>query len=106
MLQLLRARTPPPAETPVIMLTARGNGDATRWWAWIPGADDYRGQALRRDGAGLSRVKAVLRRSPEQEAGPGALTAPANVTLDPSRRTASPWTGRSITLTRKEFDLL
>ena len=51
----------------------------------------------------LSRVKAVLRRSPKQETA-HVLTA-ANVTLDPSRRQVTV-DGESITLTRKEFDLL
>ena len=100
LLRFLR-QNPATRETPVILLTARGT-EMDKVVGLDTGADDY---VVKPFGVMelLSRVKAVLRRSPKQEA-THVLTA-ANVTLDPSRRQVTV-DGESITLTRKEFDLL
>ena len=100
LLRFLR-QNPATRETPVILLTARGT-EMDKVVGLDTGADDY---VVKPFGVMelLSRVKAVLRRSPKQEAA-HVLTA-ANVTLDPSRRQVTV-DGESITLTRKEFDLL
>ena len=100
LLRFLR-QNPATRETPVILLTARGT-EMDKVVGLDTGADDY---VVKPFGVMelLSRVKAVLRRSPKQETA-HVLTA-ANVTLDPSRRQVTV-DGESITLTRKEFDLL
>ena len=100
LLRFLR-QNPATRETPVILLTARGT-EMDKVVGLDTGADDY---VVKPFGVMelLSRVKAVLRRSPKQETA-HVLTA-ANVTLDPSRRQVAV-DGESITLTRKEFDLL
>ena len=100
LLRFLR-QNPATRETTVILLTARGT-EMDKVVGLDTGADDY---VVKPFGVMelLSRVKAVLRRSPKQEAA-HVLTA-ANVTLDPSRRQVTV-DGESITLTRKEFDLL
>ena len=81
LLRFLR-QNPATRETPVILLTARGT-EMDKVVGLDTGADDY---VVKPFGVMelLSRVKAVLRRSPKQEAA-HVLTA-ANVTLDPSRR--------------------
>ena len=93
----LRSKT----TVPVLFLSARDT-ELDKVVGLDTGADDY---VVKPFGVMelLSRVKAVLRRSPKQEA-THVLTA-ANVTLDPSRRQVTV-DGESITLTRKEFDLL
>lgn len=100
LLRFLR-QNPATRETPVILLTARGT-EMDKVVGLDTGADDY---VVKPFGVMelLSRVKAVLRRSPKQEAA-HVLTA-ANVTLDPSPPPGHRGRGEH-TLTRKEFDLL
>ena len=100
LLRFLR-QNPATRETPVILLTARGT-EMDKVVSLDTGADDY---VVKPFGVMemLSRVKAVLRRSLKQ--GNAHVLTAANVTLDPSRRQVTV-DGESITLTRKEFDLL
>jgi two-component system response regulator MprA len=88
--------------TPVLMLTARGEVD-DRVAGLDAGADDYlvKPFALREL---LARVRALLRRSEEDEDGDGELVF-EDLRLDPSGHEA--WRGeRALALTRTEYLLL
>jgi two-component system, OmpR family, response regulator MprA len=89
--------------TPVLMLTARGEVD-DRVAGLDAGADDYlvKPFALREL---LARVRALLRRSGEEEDGPQETLAFEDLRLD--LRAHEAWRGeRILTLTRTEFLLL
>ncbi len=99
-LRQLRAR----ADTPVIMLTARGS-ETDRVVGLEIGADDYVTKPFSPREV-VARVRAVLRRT----AGGAPATEPAvrrygHLVLDHGRREVSR-DGTPLSLTRKEFDLL
>lgn len=88
------------SDLPVLMLTARGDDD-DRILGLELGADDYVAKPCTpRELA--ARIRAILRRSQPEAAGPLA-TGP--LTLWPERRVAQ-WQGRPLTLTSTEFNLL
>lgn len=89
-------------DVPVILLTARGT-EMDKVTGLDSGADDY---MVKPFGVMelLSRVKAVLRRSGGKETAASTLSA-GDITLDASRRQVTV-AGETVTLTRKEFDLL
>ncbi|MGD2147827.1 MAG: response regulator transcription factor [Anaerolineae bacterium] len=96
----LRAR----ADTPIIMLTARGR-ESDRILGLELGADDYVVKPFS-PGELVSRVKAVLRRT----GGPGvsATEGPLefdDLLVDPRRRVVEV-SGEEVSLTAQEFDLL
>jgi DNA-binding response OmpR family regulator len=89
------------SQVPIIMLTARGS-EVDRVVGLELGADDYVVKPFAAAEV-IARIRAVLRRSRQQEP-PGRLTA-GDVTIDVAARRA--WLGeRELSLTRKEFDLL
>ena len=89
-----------PAPPRILMLTAAGNVDA-RVEGLSIGADDYLPKPFAM-GELVARVRALGRR-------PSAATPPrlvvGEIVIDPSRRTATR-SGRSLSLTRKEFGVL
>ena len=87
--------------TPVLMLTARAAVN-DRVAGLDAGADDYLVKPYAREEL-LARVRALLRRA-DPEAATGRLTF-ADLGVDPAARTATRG-GRSIDLTKTEFDLL
>ncbi|MFA5550415.1 MAG: response regulator transcription factor [Trueperaceae bacterium] len=95
---LARLRAGPHARKPVLMLTARAQ-EAARVEGLERGADDYLTKPF--SAAELvARVRALIRRvRPPERTGRGALT------IDLDRAEAS-WHGRSLALTRREFELL
>ncbi len=89
------------ADTPIIMLTARGTG-AEKVLGLELGADDYVVKPF--DPAELvARVKAVLRRS-RRNVGDSPLSLPG-LLVDPARRLVEV-EGEEVPMTPKEFDLL
>ena len=93
------------AETPVIMLTARGE-ETDRIVGLELGADDYVVKPFSAREV-IARVRAVLRRS-EPRAASGREGGPLEVgplRVDPERRSAE-LDGEPIELSRKEFELL
>jgi DNA-binding response OmpR family regulator len=96
---------------PIIMLTARGD-ETDRVVGLELGADDYVVKPFSAREL-VARIRAVLRRVPEDEPSPGAPPPPAaepslhvgGVTVDASMRRAT-LDGAEIPLTRREFDLL
>jgi two-component system, OmpR family, response regulator RegX3 len=95
---------------PIIMLTARGD-ETDRVVGLELGADDYVVKPFSAREL-VARIRAVLRRIPEDEPSPGAPPPPAEpslqvggVTVDASMRRAT-LDGAEIALTRREFDLL
>ena len=95
-------KNPATAATPVIMLTAR-IGESDRILGLDLGADDYITKPFSPKEA-LARVRAVLRRSDRTASGPEVL-ADGPLRIDVLGRRAEV-TGRDLSLTRKEFDLL
>ena len=93
---------PATAATPVIMLTARID-ESDRVAGLDLGADDYITKPFSPKEA-LARIRAVLRRSDREAAGPEAL-ADGTLRIDVGARRAEV-AGRELGLTRKEFDLL
>ena len=93
---------PATAATPVIMLTARID-ESDRVAGLDLGADDYITKPFSPKEA-LARIRAVLRRSDREAAGPEAL-ADGILRIDVGARRAEV-AGRELALTRKEFDLL
>jgi two-component system response regulator ResD len=89
------------AETPVIMLTARGD-ETDRIVGLDLGADDYIAKPFSPREV-VARVRAVLRRS--AAAGSTPILRYGALEIDGERREAT-LRGRRIALTRKEFDLL
>ncbi|MEW2636457.1 response regulator transcription factor [Streptomyces sp. NPDC048389] len=95
----LRARS----GVPVIAVTARGD-EPDRVRGLRSGADDY---VVKPFGAAelLARIEAVLRRSVRQRAHEDRLVAVDGLEVDLGRRTVVV-DGRSVTLARKEFEIL
>jgi DNA-binding response OmpR family regulator len=89
-------------QMPVIMLTARGDA-FDKLHGFEMGADDYVTKPFSVDEL-LARLKAVLRRSDRQSAGPRTLTF-ADIVLDLDARTMTRG-GGDVVMTRTEFDLL
>lgn len=87
---------------PVIVITAQDD-DATIVKALDAGADDYIVKPFGTEEV-AARIRAVLRRTARDAAEP-KLVSVGELTLDPRKREAS-FKGESMTLTRKEFDLL
>jgi two-component system, OmpR family, response regulator RegX3 len=89
-------------ETPIIMLTARGD-EADRVIGLEIGADDYVVKPFSSTEL-IARIRAVLRRAGDQGAAGGTVVlGPLKVDLEARRATLE---GRDVSLTRKEFDLL
>lgn len=95
---LARLRSGPHALKPVLMLTARAQ-EAARVEGLESGADDYLTKPF--SAAELvARTRALLRRvRPPEKIGTGALS----VDFD---RAEATWRGRTLNLTRREFELL
>ena len=96
------------AETPVIMLTARG-GHTDRIVGLEVGADDYVTKPFSPHEV-VARVRAVLRRSaarsaPDEPSFGTHVRRVGTLTIDTGRRLATRG-GTDLQLTRKEFDLL
>jgi two-component system alkaline phosphatase synthesis response regulator PhoP len=89
-------------QTPVIMLTARGD-EFDKLHGFEMGADDYVTKPFSVDEL-LARVKAVLARGRVLASGPRSY-AFDDVVLDLDSRTVSK-DGQDVTMTRTEFDLL
>ncbi|MBA2767630.1 MAG: response regulator transcription factor, partial [Sporichthyaceae bacterium] len=99
-LRQLRSR----ADTPVIMLTARGS-ETDRVVGLEIGADDYVTKPFSPREV-VARVRAVLRRTVSGPAGTeSAVRHYGELVVDEGRREVSRG-GRPLSLTRKEFDLL
>jgi DNA-binding response OmpR family regulator len=90
------------AETPVIMLTARGD-ETDRIVGLELGADDYVTKPFSPREV-IARVRAVLRRSEQVTTGDGVLSF-GSITIDLARREVQR-DGHDAHVTRKEFDLL
>ena len=93
---------PATASVPVIMLTAKGD-EVDRVVGLELGADDYVVKPFS-PREFLARVRAVLRRARQSDAGPGPLSAGA-ITLNPSTYAVAA-AGAAVALTPKEFALL
>ncbi|MBT3191636.1 MAG: response regulator transcription factor [Verrucomicrobia bacterium] len=89
-------------QTPVIMLTARGD-EFDKLHGFEMGADDYVTKPFSVDEL-LARVKAVLARGKARSTGPRTYTFD-DVVLDLDSRTLTQ-AGNDVTVTRTEFDLL
>lgn len=89
-------------ETPVIMLTARGD-EFDKLHGFEMGADDYVTKPFSVDEL-LARVKAVLSRGRARSAGPRSYEFD-DVRMDLESRTVTKG-GHDVTMTRTEFDLL
>jgi two-component system KDP operon response regulator KdpE len=87
---------------PVVVATARDD-DASIVSALDAGADDYVLKPFQVDQL-EARIRAVLRRTANADAGPAAVTV-ADLTIDPRARRVTV-AGRSVELAPKEFDLL
>jgi two-component system response regulator RegX3 len=93
------------SKVPIIMLTARGD-ETDRIVGLELGADDYIVKPFSaREVA--ARIRAVLRRAdePAQKAEPQQTLTAGELTLDPSKRSAT-LNGSELDLTRREFELL
>jgi two-component system response regulator RegX3 len=89
------------SQIPIIMLTARGS-EIDRVVGLELGADDYVVKPFAAAEV-IARIRSVLRRSRHSE--PAEKLAAGDVTVDTAARRA--WlSGRELSLTRKEFDLL
>ncbi len=89
-------------ETPVLMLTARGD-DVDRIVGLEIGADDYLAKPFNPREL-VARLRAILRRTRPEDGDSRPLRA-GPVVIDPRTRTAST-AGRPLTLTGTEFELL
>jgi len=99
---VLRALRDEGNKVPVLVLTARSTEtDIVR--GFHVGADDYVTKPFSLSVL-LARVRALLRRNPELEAGVRVHRF-GDVVIDPASRTATKG-GRDVTLTHREFDLL
>lgn len=90
------------SDLPIIMITARGE-DYDRIMGLELGADDYVVKPFS-PAEVMARVKAVLRRLPQNEADVGKISL-GNLTLLKEKGTALV-AGTALSLTRKEYDLL
>lgn len=91
------------AQTPVIMLTARGE-ETDRVVGLEMGADDYVTKPFSPREV-TARIRAVLRRSGNGSTEPDGLIEHGDLEIDPWARRAS-LGGEALSLTPKEFDLL
>jgi DNA-binding response OmpR family regulator len=91
------------AQTPVIMLTAKGE-ETDRVVGLELGADDYVTKPFSPREV-VARVRAVLRRSNQSTVGSDEPYTTGELSIDPGRREVAA-RGRPVKLTRKEFDLL
>ncbi|HEY7401824.1 MAG TPA: response regulator transcription factor [Actinomycetota bacterium] len=91
------------AQTPVIMLTAKGE-ETDRVVGLELGADDYVTKPFSPREV-VARVRAVLRRSASAATNGANSYTVGRLAIDPGRREATV-AGRPVKLTRKEFDLL
>ena len=92
---------PATADVPVLVLTARG-AEMDKLLGFEHGADDYLTKPFSPREL-VARLRALLRRSRPEHAGPALESGTLRV--DPSAREASV-AGRRLTLTPREFDLL
>ncbi len=91
------------SNVPILMLTARGT-ETDRIVGLEIGADDYVVKPF--SGAEvIARIRAVLRRSAPEAAGPAEPVTVGELTVDPGSRRAH-LAGEELQLSRKEFDLL
>ena len=95
-------RLRPVQNTPVVMLTARGD-ETDRLQGFALGADDYLHKPFSPREL-VARVQAVLRRAGVEPVPPAAFDRGA-LRIDPLRRCVS-FAGRGVELTTLEFDLL
>lgn len=96
------ARIRAQSQVPVLMLTAKGD-DADRILGLELGADDYVPKPCTpRELA--ARIRAILRRSPENAPSPQEIRYGA-LALQPDRRLAT-WAGRPVELTSTEYSLV
>ena len=95
-------RLRPVQNTPVVMLTARGD-ETDRLQGFALGADDYLPKPFSPREL-VARVRAVLRRAGTEPVLPAAFDRGA-LRIDPLRRCVS-FAGRGVELTTLEFDLL
>jgi two-component system alkaline phosphatase synthesis response regulator PhoP len=105
-LEVLRRIRSEGVETPVIVLSAKGD-EIDRVVGLKVGADDYVAKPFSRPEL-LARIEAVLRRRTSLPAGDEGAAAPirsGTLEIDPTRRQAS-HAGRPLQLTTREFDLL
>lgn len=105
-LEVLRTLRREGIETPVIILSAKGE-EVDRVVGLKVGADDYVPKPFSRPEL-LARVEAVLRRQGRMEAAPPGETgvlASGSIRVDVAQREVSA-AGQSLALTTKEFDLL
>jgi len=91
------------SKLPVLMLTARAEVES-RVEGLDAGADDYVTKPFALDEL-LARVRALLRRTADEEGESGELLRFENLELDPATREVTR-AGRPIELTRTEFSLL
>ncbi|HEV8563838.1 MAG TPA: response regulator transcription factor [Actinomycetota bacterium] len=102
-LEVFRRMRGSAAQTPVIMLTAKGE-ETDRVVGLELGADDYVTKPFSPREV-VARVRAVLRRSNQSTVGSDAPYTTGELSIDPGRREVAA-RGRPVKLTRKEFDLL
>ena len=105
-LEVLRAIRSEGIDTPVVVLSAKGD-EIDRVVGLKVGADDYVAKPFSRPEL-LARIEAVLRRRRRQSAQQEALDAPIRtdgLEIDSARRVATQ-DGRPLQLTTREFDLL
>jgi DNA-binding response OmpR family regulator len=106
-LEVLRAIRAEGVDTPVIVLSAKGD-EIDRVVGLKVGADDYLTKPFSRPEL-LARIDAVLRRRPSAvppgERAPAEPIRSGDLLVDPGRRLAT-YDGRALQLTVKEFDLL
>ncbi len=111
-LKRLRASQAPPARTPVLMLTARGD-EVDRIVGLELGADDYLPKPFNPREL-MARIRAILRRARPEENAPNAASSPPppaacltveDITMDAGARSVQR-AGRPVELTSVEFDLL
>ena len=106
-LEVLRAIRAEGVDTPVIVLSAKGD-EIDRVVGLKVGADDYVAKPFSRPEL-LARIDAVLRRRPSTvppgERAPAEPIRSGDLLVDPERRMAT-HDGRALQLTVKEFDLL
>jgi DNA-binding response OmpR family regulator len=95
-------KEPEIAQTPIIMLTARGT-QSDKMIGLDSGADDYITKPFEL-GELLARVRAVLRRAPGRTVAPQVLSG-GTISIDLSARRAY-WGEAELHLSQKEFDLL
>src|SRR5262249_41353397 len=91
------------SSVPVLMLTARGS-ELDRILGLELGADDYLPKPFNPREL-VARLRAILRRAPGAQAGPAQPVHLADVELHPESRSVN-CSGKPITLTGAEFDLL